>query len=77
MGGRLEFDSVPAGFTALILLDADFEPVGKMFDVEAVWRSMGNLVRAVPIADCGHLPQEEQPEVVNAELLEFLKDWRG
>jgi haloacetate dehalogenase len=61
----------------LTMWGADFEPVGKMFDVEAVWKTMGNLVRAVPLPQCGHLPQEEQPEMVNAELLQFLKDWSG
>ncbi|MGW2412607.1 alpha/beta fold hydrolase [Streptomyces tubercidicus] len=29
----------------------------------------------MPIPRCGHLCQEERPDVVNAELLEFLADW--
>ncbi|MGW1787864.1 alpha/beta fold hydrolase [Streptomyces tubercidicus] len=31
----------------------------------------------MPIPRCGHLCQEERPDVVNAELLEFLADWNG
>eukprot|EP01050_Picozoa_sp_SAG11_P016420 SAG11_NODE_2241_length_3644_cov_4.619182_2_plen_274_part_00 len=61
----------------LTMWGEDFELVGQMFDVEAVWKSMGRQVKAVPLPECGHLPQEEQPELVNAELLEFLQDWRG
>ncbi len=61
----------------LTMWGAEFEPLGKMFDVEAPWKTMGNVVRAVLLPECGHLPQEEQPELVNAELLEYLKDWQG
>lgn len=32
-------------------------------------------VRGVPIPRCGHLCQEERPEVVNSEILGFLADW--
>nr|WP_249744971.1 hypothetical protein [Burkholderia pyrrocinia] len=40
-------------------------------------QSMATNLRAEPIAQCGHLPQEEQPERVNALLLDFLKQWEG
>jgi pimeloyl-ACP methyl ester carboxylesterase len=68
---------IPIACPILAMWGADFELVGKMFDVEAVWKTMGNLVKAVALPECGHLPQEEQPELVNTELVEFLKDWRG
>nr|WP_244100477.1 alpha/beta hydrolase [Burkholderia ambifaria] len=55
----------------------DFYAVGKMFDMKSVWESMATHLRAEPIAQCGHLPQEEQPERVNALLLDFLKSWEG
>ncbi|AOK12801.1 MULTISPECIES: alpha/beta fold hydrolase [Burkholderia] len=55
----------------------DFYAVGGMFDMKAVWESMATNLRAEPIARCGHLPQEEQPERVNALLLEFLSGWTG
>ncbi|WP_449341539.1 alpha/beta fold hydrolase [Streptomyces canarius] len=38
---------------------------------------MARDVRGVPIPQCGHLCQEEKPEVVNAELLAFLDGWSG
>lgn len=61
----------------LTLWGADFELVGGMFDVLEVWRSMARNVRGVAIPRCGHLPQEEQPEIVNRELLAFLDGWNG
>ena len=61
----------------LTLWGADFELVGGMFDVLEVWKGMARDVRGVAIPNCGHLPQEEQPEVVNAELLRFLEGWSG
>ena len=48
-----------------------------MFDVEAIWREMATDLRAVSIPRCGHLPQEERPDEVNAALLEFLDGWTG
>ncbi|MDT0616158.1 alpha/beta fold hydrolase [Streptomyces lancefieldiae] len=36
---------------------------------------MARDVRGVPITQCGHLCQEERPDVVNRELLDFLADW--
>ena len=59
----------------LALWGADFDLVGKAFDVLEVWRGMTHQVRGAPIAQCDHLPQEEQPEVVNQELLAFRAGW--
>lgn len=61
----------------LSLWGADFHAVGKMFDMAAIWAEMASDLRAVPIPECGHLPQEEQPDRVNAELLAFLEGWTG
>lgn len=61
----------------LSLWGADFHAVGKMFDMAAIWSEMASDLRAVPIPECGHLPQEEQPERVNAELIDFLAGWVG
>src|SRR5260370_34474744 len=56
---------------------SDFELVGKAFDVLEVWKGLARNVRGVAIPECGHLPQEEQPERVNQELREFLRGWGG
>jgi haloacetate dehalogenase len=61
----------------LSLWGADFEAVGKMFDMTAVWTEMAYDLRAEAIEQCGHLPHEEQPERVNGLLFEFLEAWRG
>lgn len=61
----------------LALWGADFDLVGKQFDVLEVWKGMANNVRGVAVPECGHLPQEEQPARVNQELREFLAGWKG
>jgi haloacetate dehalogenase len=55
----------------------DFYAVGGMFDMKVVWEQMATHLRAEPIDQCGHLPQEEQPARVNALLLDFLETWKG
>lgn len=59
----------------LALWGADFELVGKAFDVLGVWQGMARRAEGVAIRNCGHLPQEEQPEQVNQELRRFLQGW--
>jgi haloacetate dehalogenase len=61
----------------LALWGADFQAVGKLFDMPAVWAEMAHDVRAEEIKQCGHLPHEEQPERVNGLLLDFLSGWAG
>lgn len=61
----------------LSLWGADFGAVGKLFDMEAVWREMAGDLRVAAIPQCGHLPHEEQPEIVTNLLLEFLDGWKG
>jgi pimeloyl-ACP methyl ester carboxylesterase len=34
-------------------------------------------LRTYAIPQCGHLPPEEQPDIVNTLLLEFLSGWSG
>ena len=61
----------------LAIWGSDFELVGMEFDVLEVWKGLARNVRGVAIPECGHLPQEEQPERVNQELREFLLGWGG
>ena len=68
---------VKIGCPVLSLWGADFEAVGKMFDMPAVWAEMADDVRTEAIAECGHLPHEEQPERVNGLALDFLHGWEG
>jgi pimeloyl-ACP methyl ester carboxylesterase len=61
----------------LSLWGADFHAVGKMFDMAAIWAEMASDLRTFAVPQSGHLPQEEQPEIVNAQLLAFLNGWKG
>jgi pimeloyl-ACP methyl ester carboxylesterase len=61
----------------LSIWGAEFEAVGKMFDMPSVWAEMADDLRFEAIEQCGHLPHEEQPERVNQLLLEFLQGWNG
>jgi haloacetate dehalogenase len=56
---------------------ASFGLGDKWFDVDAVWKTMGNDVTAIPIPECDYLCQEESPEIVNAELLKCMSEWQG
>src|SRR3984957_7193163 len=49
----------------LALWGADYYAVGKLFDMPQVWAEMAGDLRTHAIPQCGHLPQEEQPEIVN------------
>ena len=59
----------------LSLWGVNSEAVGKAFDVKAVWETMASNLTTLAIDRCGHLPQEEQPEIVNESLADFLSDW--
>lgn len=48
-----------------------------LIDMEQTWRDMATDLRTRAVDRCGHLPHEEQPDVVNAELLSFLDGWSG
>jgi haloacetate dehalogenase len=61
----------------LSLWGADFYAVGQMFDMQAVWAEMSENLMTAEIQQCGHLPQEEQPEIVNKLLVDFLDGWSG
>jgi pimeloyl-ACP methyl ester carboxylesterase len=61
----------------LSLWGAEFEGVGKMFDMPAVWAEMASDLRTFAVPESGHLVQEEQPEIVNGLLIDFLKGWVG
>jgi pimeloyl-ACP methyl ester carboxylesterase len=61
----------------LSLWGLDSEAVGQAFDVKAVWQTMASDLTTVAVEKCGHLPHEEQPEIVNDSLASFLATWTG
>jgi haloacetate dehalogenase len=60
----------------LALRGADFDWVGKAYDVAGIWAEIAPDLRTVEIHDCRHLPHEERPDEVNAHLLSFLGEAR-
>ena len=66
----------PITCPVLILWGVDFE-VNRIFNLLEVWRGMAKDVHGVGIPQCGRLCQEEQPDVVNKHLMNFLEDWGG
>ncbi len=60
------------GCPTLALWGQDFDLGGRMWDMAAIWREMANDVRTVAISQCGHLPHEERPDVVNDAILNFV-----
>ena len=67
----------PIACPTLALWGQDFELVGQMWDVAAIWKRMAPDLRTRAIPRCGHLPHEERPDEVNAALLDFLQGWEG
>lgn len=61
----------------LTMWGREFELVGGLFDVAAVWREFATNLTAVAVPFAGHMPQEENPGFVNAELEKFLEGWKG
>ncbi len=61
----------------LALWGEAFYAVGKMFDMANVWNGMARDVVTHAIPRAGHLPHEEQPEIVNRILVDFLEGWKG
>ena len=61
----------------LALWGEAFYAVGKMFDMADVWKGMARDVVTHAIPRAGHLPHEEQPEIVNRALVDFLEGWKG
>lgn len=57
----------------LVLWGEDFAAGGKLWDFREVWGHYAEKPEFVSIPQCGHLPHEERPEVVNEALLRFLQ----
>lgn len=65
----------PIRCPTLALWGEEFEAGGKMWDFRAIWAEMAEHVEFFSIPACGHLPHEEEPGLVNRELLRFLEPW--
>jgi pimeloyl-ACP methyl ester carboxylesterase len=65
----------PITCPVLVLWGEDFEVNTRLFNILDVWRGMAEDVRGRGMPQCGHLCQEERPDIVNEELMRFLQDW--
>lgn len=61
----------------LVLWGEQSSAIVGLFDIVSIWKEMAKNPQFVSIPECGHLPPEEQPNLVNKALLEFLSDWKG
>ena len=61
----------------LSIWGAEFDGVGKSFDMPAIWSEMATHLRTFAVPQSGHVPQEEQPGIVNELLIDFLDGWVG
>lgn len=68
---------VKIGCPTLSIWGAEFDGVGKSFDMPAIWSEMATNIQTFAVPESGHVPQEEQPAVMNALLADFLKGWAG
>jgi len=68
---------IPVTCPTLALWGEDFEIGGWMWDLAGIWCDMATNVRTLSIPQCGHLPHEERPDIVNQAILDFLQDWKG
>jgi pimeloyl-ACP methyl ester carboxylesterase len=69
--------SVKISCPTLSIWGADFDGVGKSFNMPDVWAEMADNLRTFAVPECGHVPQEEQPALTTELLLDFLADWIG
>ena len=58
----------------LVLWGEDFVAGGKLWDFRQIWHEYATDPQFVSIPQCGHLPHEERPDVVNEALLQFLQE---
>jgi pimeloyl-ACP methyl ester carboxylesterase len=55
-----------------LYISGDKDPVGTFAPVDPMKASVPHL-KIVAVPDCGHWTQQEEPERVNTELIEFLR----
>jgi pimeloyl-ACP methyl ester carboxylesterase len=56
-----------------IFIGGELDPVATFAPMDAMNQYVPNLKKTVMLPDCGHWTQQEKPEDVNRELIEFLR----
>lgn len=63
------------GCRTLVIWGTESDVVGRAYDMPEVWRQLVEQPEFLPVTRCGHLTQEEQPQIVTSALLDFFADW--
>lgn len=56
-----------------IFIAGELDPVATFTPMDAMKQFVPNLKKTVTLPDCGHWTQQEKPQDVNRELIEFLR----
>lgn len=63
--------------TPLLVMWGKNGVVGKLWDVLAGWQAKAEQVEGYGIDNCGHFVPEEQPDMVNQHILDFLVKYKS
>jgi pimeloyl-ACP methyl ester carboxylesterase len=61
----------------MLIIQGVDDQYGTMAQVEAIARQAGGPVQVLPLADCRHSPQRDQPEAVLETIAKFVAGIRG
>ena len=64
---------LPAIKCPLLAIQGHDDEYGSMAQVEAIARQAGGPVEVLKLEQCGHSPHQDQPQIVAAAIVEFLK----
>ncbi len=68
---------LPAIKCPLLAIQGDDDAYGSMAQVDAIARQTGGPVEVLKLAQCGHSPQQDQPDIVAGAIAGFVKRCRG
>lgn len=67
---------LPAIQCPVLAIQGDGDEYGSMAQVDAIARRSGGPVEVLKLENCGHSPHQDQPEIVAAAIVEFVKRCR-
>lgn len=68
---------LPAIRCPLLAIQGHEDEYGSMAQVEAIARQAGGPVEVLKLDQCGHSPQQDQPQIVAEAIVEFVKRCSG
>jgi pimeloyl-ACP methyl ester carboxylesterase len=55
-----------------LFIGGERDPATMFGSLEAMREGVPNLRKTIPLPEAGHLPQLQHPEIINAEIVDFL-----